>query len=166
MLVELGRLNPQLEKLDVVIIGPELLENREWPYSGFLLPHEAPCHLKGKVRHEKALYHNCSAVVDGLIPDLCVAFNSGIDDPSHFDSWMPTLQFLNAKRAGVPFCITGFNHLEVVNATNKMKAMGFQEKEPPAANPFRSMRPFLDPVEEESKFVFGNTTYAILEGSG
>ena len=164
LFVEIGRHNPQLKHLDIVIIGPNLPEIGPWAYSSFTLPNEMPCHLNGKVEYQTDLYHKSRAADDPL-PDLCVAFNSGIDDPSYFSNWIPTLALLN-RRAGSPFCIIGFNHLEVVNATKKLKKIGFHEKVPPSPNPFRSMRPFLDPAEEESSFAYCNAAYAILEGSG
>lgn len=164
--VELGRLNPQLKRLDIVLVGPNLPNNCSYSYSQFTASHEATCHLKGSFEHAIDLYHTCSAAISGPVPDLFVAFNPGIHDPSYFPSWRPTLELLSKKRKGVPFCITGFNYLEVYHDVNKLKAMGFQEKAPPTANPFRSMRPFLDPAREETDFCYGNKAYAILEGSG
>lgn len=165
--VELGRLNPQLKRLDIILVGPNLPNNRSYSYSQFTASHEATYHLKGSFDYVIDLYHTCSAAVSGPVPDLFVAFNPGIHDSSYFPSWRPTLELLSKKRKGVPLGITGFNYLEVYHDVNKLKAMGFQEeKTPPTANPFRSMRPFLDPAREETDLCYGNKAYAILEGSG
>ena len=122
----------------------------------------APCHLDGSIEHVSDLYHNSKAV-RGPTPDMFVAFNPGVGDPSHLVNWMDTLELVKS-RSNIPFCITGFNYLEVQNDVNVLKRMGFEEKIPPTANPFRSMRPFLDPAREETDFYYGNKAYAVVLG--
>ncbi|CAJ1952841.1 unnamed protein product [Cylindrotheca closterium] len=159
--IELGRLNPQLKRLDIVVVGPSL-RNYSYSYSHFLFPSEVPCHLDGTVDHVKDLYHN-SSVASGPVPDLFMAFNPGFHDPSHFVNWRSTVELVRT-RTGVPLCITGLNFSEVQNDVRILKDMGFQEKMPPTANPFRSMRPFLDPSREETDFIYNNKAYAIVQG--
>ncbi|CAJ1952843.1 unnamed protein product [Cylindrotheca closterium] len=161
--LELGRLNPQLKRLDIVMVGPNLPNNYSHSYPQFVLSsEEAPCHLEGTVDHVSGLYHRCPAA-SGPVPDLFVAFNPGFQEPSHFVTWRSTLELVKT-RTGVPLCITGFNFSEVHNDVKVLKGVGFQEKVPPTANPFRSTRPFLDPSREETDFIYNNKAYAIVQG--
>ena len=105
--VELGRINPQLKRLDIIMVGPNLPNNYSYSYSQFLAPYEAPCHLEGTVDHVIGRYHSCS-VASGPVPDVFVAFNPGFHDPSHFVNWRSTLELVKT-RPEVPLCIIGFN---------------------------------------------------------
>lgn len=163
ILVELARLNPQCSVLDVVLVGPDLPEqDRTYALSLCLAAHESPVTCGGQVRVLKGLYHQKTGDLR-CAPDLRIAFNAGITDPIHFRSWRETLELLASEQ--VPFCVTGYNKKEVTDDVERLRGMGFEEEISSTSNPFRSMRPFLDPNREESDFIYSNAFYAVLKST-
>ena len=184
--IELGRNNPQLEQIHIILIGPGLPsfdDNCVQDFNNHLLhTDEMRLNCKGAIHSLRGLYHVRHRDIPASYPppDLRIAFQSGISDSAHAKSWTPTLHFISRGngncnsngdndntaingRRRIPFCITGFNHQEVVDDTHRITEE-FQMKVqiPPSANPFRGMRPYLDPNREGSDFIFGNASYAIF----
>jgi len=177
--VELGRLNPQLKQIDIVYVGPDVLpkdDSSTFNLNNALMPHETKLtNCCGTIHRFHGLYHEKYS--DILLscptpPDLLVAFHSGISDENHFIKWYGTMEHIASLSSSssdsddnnnVPFCITGYNHKEVEDDIEKLtNHFDMEVKIPATANPFRGMRPHLDPGREGSDFIFGNASYAVL----
>lgn len=161
-IIELARNYSHLKHLDLVYVGPNLSSTKTTMFSDLTMPDEAPVHFHGSIQWIRGLYHE---IITSEVPEpnFFVAFNAGISDPSHLVHWRPTLELLRHK--SIPFAITGFNFLEVSDDVKKLKALGFQELIARKPNPFRSMRPFLDPGREETDFCFSSKAYAVVVGN-
>ena len=164
--VELGRINPQLKQIDIVLVGPDLDEDDEDSinFEKTLLPHEKRLNCCGTIHKRHGLYHERRNDLPSSCPppDLLVAFHSGITEHTHFVNWYKTLQQIASE--DVPFCITGYNHKEVSDDVDRLTTtFGMKVMIPPTANPFRGMRPYLDPAREGSDFTFGNASYAVVK---
>ena len=158
-------MNPQLQHIDFAMVGPDWLPKfeRDFTFEDFLNPSETRPTCRGTFHSHRGLYHE---VYNDLPPDpdLLIAFNAGISCTTHVMSWRETLHLIGCKK--VPFLITGYNHKEVVDDASSMleyEQMEMRLKIPATGNPFRGMRPFLDPSREGSDFYYSNASYAVLE---
>ena len=162
--VELARLNPHLKYLRIYLIGPGVPEVNDVTLAGCLSEPEAPVLCKGGIKTIEGLYHDVVAADNSVEPpDLIVAYNAGITEPTHFLTWAPTLTMIR-KTGSVPFCITGYNHAEVVDDVGRLESLGLHAIIPPTPNPFRGLQPSLDPVRDPSDFIYSNASFAVLRG--
>jgi hypothetical protein len=162
--VELARLNPKLKYLRIVMIGPSLPKGF-FPAEGtslneFLEVDETKVACDGKILLRTGLYHDVLGQVES--PDFIIAYNAGIDEPTYFATWAPTLQLI--AKMDIVLCITGYNHMEVEDDCKKLRDLGVGILIPPSANPFRGFRPFLDPMREPSDFIYSNASFALAKG--
>jgi len=135
--------------------------SRTISYLNCLHPRENAVKCQGSIYEVKGLYHEVRQNMEAKNPDLLVAFNAGIAEEVHYKNWVQTLEMIK-QGVPTPFLITGFNFKEVREDVKRLKMLGFQEQVAPQSNPFRSLRPFLDPAREESDFIFGNSSYSIV----
>jgi hypothetical protein len=170
---EIARLDPSLQEYKFVLIGPNVsystdTENgRVIPFTRLLSEEEGEecldTPIGGTIQVWKGLYHSLQDKLEEK-PDIFVAFNCGITDPSHTPYWWPTLSLIKEK--GIPLIITGYTCLEVADdITFLQNEVGMDVLEEATPNPFRSLQPRPDPVKEGNiPFYYQNICYAIATG--
>ena len=167
--LELTRLLPALEYLRIVSIGPDIEELVvDFPPEGRPLNFVDPTgsHIRegcdARIQRRRGYYHDVAKDLDEA-PTLIVAAHAGIHDAIYTESWRPTIEQIASRE--VPFVVTGYNEKEVQADRHCLEGFGSKIVVGPAANPFRGLRPFLDPMRDPSDFIFSNSHLVVCRGS-
>jgi len=164
--LELIRLVPSLTYLRIVSIGPDIEDVYGFPSEGRPLNFTNPDMSKirdgcdARVLRRTGYYHDVGDLDEP--PTLVFAGHPGIDDSNYTENWRPTVERVASQ--DVPFVITGYNRNEVLADRNKLKEFGANVVVGPTANPFRGLRPFLDPMRDSSDFIYTNSHLVITRG--
>jgi splicing suppressor protein 51 len=165
MFVELIRLNPHLEYLRLVFVGPQLPNDPSFPSEGKPLTEltggwNTRPGCDAKVLFRKAFYHDALKTLDEQ-PSMILACHPGIVDPNYTSTWENTIRLIGDMN--VPFVFTGYTHKEVLLDTETINKEfgGLNFIVPPTPNPFRGLRPFLDPMRDPGDFIFSNASFAV-----
>jgi mitochondrial splicing suppressor protein 51 len=156
--LELIRLNPNIRKLEIFLVGPNLVCSAPG--------RETDLHSCGIVRSntiaksvtKKDYYHNLK--LDK--PDVAILVHPGISDPNYTATWKPTLELLAQQE--IMTIVTGYTQQEVVDDLEMCQGWRCNVEVPPSPNPFRGLRPFPDPLRDPGDFIFTNASYAIIKG--
>jgi hypothetical protein len=160
--VELVRLNPRLEELTIVMIGPDPVNlDDQRGLDSAEAPVRASC--KTLFISRNGVYHDVAPSLEP--PSIIICTQAGISDAPYTSSWRPTFEYLVRERPAVPCIITGYTHDEVVEDTAIAKEWGMHVQLTPTPNPFRGLRPFADPLRENGDFHYINTSFAVVRGS-
>mmetsp|Transcript_32775 Transcript_32775/g.47436 ORF Transcript_32775/g.47436 Transcript_32775/m.47436 type:complete len:477 (-) Transcript_32775:28-1458(-) len=158
--VELVRLMPALKYIHIYLIGADI---REAPSGPFNRPERIRDDCETRLTIVRGLYHNVAATLENA--DLLAAFHPGMHDADFIDSWTPTLEYIRANKPDIPCVFTGYNRDEVVKDSQVLRNAGLTVLMEPQGNPFRGLRPFLDPTRETADFIYSNFYYAMFKGS-
>lgn len=161
--VEMIRLNPALVELSLHLIGPGM-DNSKDIYRQPLAMERIRASCKLSMENHQGLYHEIVAEFkDDELPTIVICPHSGMHDKSYTSTWRPTIEMLASK--GVPFILTGYNHNEVLEDAALLSAWGANIFVPPTANPFRGLRPFLDPGRDPDDLIYSNASFVVAKGT-
>ena len=161
--VEMIRLNPALVEFSIHLIGPGV-ENCKDVFCPILAMEKIRASCKVSIETHKGLYHEIVAdFKDDELPTIVICPHAGMHDPAYTCSWHPTIEMLAHK--GLPFVLTGYNHKEVLRDVTLLSAWGANIIVPPTANPFRGLRPFLDPGRDPVDVFFSNASFTVAKGT-
>ena len=169
---EIARMNPLLEKVQIMLIGPDISyanENnngRVLSLNNLLSEEEGEEFLNtshATIHFWRSLYHDLEHKLEE--PDLCVAFNCGFSDSYHKPNWLPTL--VSIQKRNIPLVFTGYDAGEVREDT-KLVVDDLQMDiiVHPSPNPFRSLRPYPDPAKiADVPFYYQNSCFSVVVGT-
>jgi MYND finger len=158
--IELSRLHPKLRQLTVRLIGPRCFGTTQHLQTT-INSHRIRETCQITMSAHRTLYHD--AELSSEIPTVALLPQSGIGDACYTDDWRPTLKRLGSLD-NVPIIFTGFNRSEVIDDWDKITEWGLRTIVPPRNNPFRGLRPFLDPMRDPHDFIYSNSTFAVARG--
>jgi hypothetical protein len=95
-------------------------------------------------------------------PSMILACHPGIVDPNYTSTRENTIRLIGDMN--VPFVFTVYTtHKEVLLDTETINKEfgGLNFIAPPTPNPFRGLRPFLDPMRDPGDFIFSNASFAV-----
>jgi MYND finger len=165
--VEMIRLNPDLVDFQIHLIGPTVEDNSVEHYHRVLAYETIRQSCKVTIQNHRGLYHEV-ITTEGTYkkgmdePTIVLCPHAGMDDSSYTATWHPTIEFL-VKR-GVPIVVTGYTHQEVLDDTKLLREWGTKILVEPTANPWRGLRPYLDPSREAGDFIYVNASYVVAKG--
>jgi len=160
--VEMIRLNPQLEELQIHAFGPEqyFIDMNKAVHMEAI---RSTCHVH--LEEHIGLYHDIMRSNAGKnIPDPTVVFlpHPGMHDHAYTDSWRPTIEYLVEK--DVLVVVTGCNHKEGLDDSQLLRDWGATILVEPRPNPFRGLRPLPDPTREHGDFFYTNASFFVAKG--
>ena len=161
--VEMTRLNPSLQELEIVMVGTEPdIADPPTPYSSQLALENIRPDCKITITAHVGLYHELMAKLPE--PTIIICCHAGMHDCHYTDTWRLTVERI-AKR-GTLMIVTGWDHMEVVKDLDLMLQWGpnLQVVVPPTPNPFRGLWPFMDPARETGDFVKSNASFVVVRG--
>jgi hypothetical protein len=157
--VEMIRINPALTDLSLHLIGPKV-EDIGNLYETVIGQEKVRSSCTVSIKNHKGLYHEIFEQLEE--PTIVFCPQSGMVEPSYTATWRPTIELLSARN--IPFVLTGYNHQEVKDDTALLRKWGANIIIPPKPNPFRGLRPFLDPGREGSDHIFSNASFVVAKG--
>lgn len=158
--VELVRLMPALKYIHIYLIGTDIPEK---PSGQFNRPERIRRDCVTRISIVRGLYHQVATTLEEA--DLLVAFHPGIHDDDFTESWRPTIEYIRIEKPHIHCVFTGYNRDEVVKDSRILRDAGVNVLTEPLGNPFRGLRPFLDPTRELGDFIYSNFYYAMFQGS-
>lgn len=165
--VELVRLMPNLEYLRIVTVGPDLGDfSSNFPSEGRPLNfvEQDECSIRdscdARIVRRPGYYHDLKGLDE---VDVVVGCHSGLHDERYTGRWLPTLRVLADK--GVPCVFTAYNKSEALADVKILENVNVEVLVPPTSNPFRGLRPFLDPNRDPSDFIYSNAQYYVFRGA-
>jgi hypothetical protein len=150
---------PHLSQLEIVYIGPDIPADA--PVGKEKLETCDECNHLTTACPSIPILHSFTMVQevydvyakspDFKAPDLCVAFNAGLHlnaQASKNDLWNDTLQmlFTDEKFQQVPFLVTAYSREEAMMDAARLEKHSAKFLQQPALNPFRVLKPFLEPT--------------------
>jgi len=170
--VDLMRLNPNLQELEIILVGPNLRNQPDIDLTEMTTTPLRSKLCRATLSCKVGLYHEEEKNLPGpptlVICPNAILYNDNDDGTNTKSFWKPILLHL-AKQNVASVVITGRTHKDVVkNACILEKDWDCIVEVPPTPNPFRGCRPHLDPLrdgdDDEEEFVYANASYCIVKG--
>jgi hypothetical protein len=160
--VELIRLNPQFESVEIHLIGPDVHVPNDELISALQIEKVRSSCIFSVTSH-KVLYHNFMDSDSIDAPTIVFCQHPGMHDGSYRESWRPTIQYMAEHLKDVPIISTGYNQKEVILDSELLHQWGLSDVlVPPTPNPFRGLRPFLDPGRDPADVIYTNASFAVM----
>jgi hypothetical protein len=156
--LELIRMNPNIRKLEIFLVGPNLACSAPGKETDLRTCGTVRSNTIAKSVTKKDFYHNLNLGK----PDVAILVHPGISDSNYTATWKPTMELL--ARQEIMTILTGFTMQEVVDDLKWCQNWRVKVEVPPSPNPFRGLRPFPDPLRDPDDFIYTNASYAILKG--
>lgn len=155
--VEMIRLNPALKEFRLHMFGPDVVGTNDI-FQQCLAQETIRGTCTMSIQSHKGLYHETVTDCTDEPPTIVICPHAGLDDASYTSTW-PTIDWLVR-----PFLLTGYNHNEVVSDAALLRDWGVNIIVPPTINPFRGLRPFLDPGRDPVDFIYTNASFVVSRG--
>ena len=111
----------------------------------------------------RGLYHDFVQSSSHRKPTLVVAFNSGFaDGDDALTDWAATINLICTS--GVPALFTTYNEREAQNESTRLKSQGAKFAVEPIRNPWRSLVPMPELLDDEYGSWRQNDYYYVVQG--
>ncbi|XP_046405639.1 titin homolog [Ischnura elegans] len=164
---------PQVEKVHLVFVGPELEPTSldDINDNGYQTQEIKTFNSSKKLTAEfyyGQLYHDYVNASSFVKPDLICAFNCGIyrfTGYNNKDTWGPTIASM-VKDTNIPILLTAYTEVEAPKDVARFKKQcSCNELISPMKNPFASMRPNLNFVsDDETPLIYKNQYLSVVKG--
>jgi hypothetical protein len=163
--VEWIRLNPLLTELSLHFIGPNTTLT-DSDAQNILAMETIRASCKVKFYSHRGFYHDIAPTLKkGEAPTVVLCTHAGMHDPFYTAMWKPTIQHILKNQPKVPLVLTGYTFDEVKQDAALLREWGAKIVIPEMVNPFRSLRPVLDPNREPEDVIYTNSAFVVAQGT-